>query len=164
METVPYTIEKTEEALESNKKTIIFCNFNDEMDSFINHFGDKCVCDRGEMSDAKKQHAVDRFQEDDSCMVFVGQIKAAGVGLTLTKAEIVIMNSLDWVPGTHEQAEDRAYRIGQKETVNIYYMLIDDTIDTLVWNILNEKKKVIGTIMGETDIITEFFKKIDYGN
>ena len=164
METVPYTIEKTEEALESNKKTIIFCNFNDEMDSFINHFGDKCVCVRGGMSDAKKQHAVDRFQEDDSCMVFVGQIKAAGVGLTLTKAEIVIMNSLDWVPGTHEQAEDRAYRIGQKETVNIYYMLIDDTIDTLVWNILNEKKKVIGTIMGETDIITEFFKKIDYGN
>ena len=164
METVPYTIEKTEEALELNKKTIIFCNFNDEMDSFINHFGDKCVCVRGGMSDKQKQQSVDRFQEDDSCMVFVGQIKAAGVGLTLTKAEIIIMNSLDWVPGTHEQAEDRAYRIGQKETVNIYYMLIDDTIDTLVWNILNEKKKVIGTIMGETDIITEFLNKIDNGN
>ena len=94
-------------------------------------------------------------------MVFVGQIKAAGVGLTLTKAEIVIMNSLDWVPGNHEQAEDRAYRIGQSETVNIYYMLMDDTIDTLVWNILNEKKKVIGTIMGEDDIINEFLNKID---
>lgn len=161
METVPYTIEKTEEALELNKKTIIFCNFNDEMDSFIRHFGDKCVCVRGGMSDKQKQHAVDRFQEDDSCMVFVGQIKAAGVGLTLTKAEIVIMNSLDWVPGNHEQAEDRAYRIGQSETVNIYYMLMDDTIDTLVWNILNEKKKVIGTIMGEDDIINEFLNKID---
>ena len=107
---------------------------------------------------------MDRFQEDDSCMVFVGQIKAAGVGLTLTKAEIVIMNSLDWVPGNHEQAEDRAYRIGQKETVNIYYMLIDDTIDTLVWYILNEKKKVIGTIMGEDDIINEFLKKTENGN
>ena len=161
METVPYTIEKTEEALELNKKTIIFCNFNDEMDSFINHFGDKCVCVRGGMSDKQKQHAVDRFQEDDSCMVFVGQIKAAGVGLTLSKAEIVIMNSLDWVPGNHEQAEDRAYRIGQSETFNIYYMLMDDTIDTLVWNILNEKKKVIGTIMGEDDIINEFLNKID---
>jgi SNF2 family DNA or RNA helicase len=74
------------------------------------------------------------------------------------------MNSLDWVPGNHEQAEDRAYRIGQKETVNIYYMLIDGTIDTLVWHILNEKKKVIGTIMGEDDVINEFLKKTENGN
>jgi SWI/SNF-related matrix-associated actin-dependent regulator 1 of chromatin subfamily A len=164
METVPYTVEKTEEALELNKKVIIFCNFNDEMDYFLRHFGSKAVSVRGGMTDKQKQMSVDRFQEDDSCMVFVGQIKAAGVGLTLTKAEIVIMNSLDWVPGTHEQAEDRAYRIGQKETVNIYYMLIDDTIDTLVWHILNEKKKVIGTIMGEDDIITEFLNRTEDGN
>lgn len=161
METVPYSIEKAEEALEQDKKVIIFCNFNDEMDAFNRHFGNKAVCVRGGMSDKQKQLSVDRFQEDDSCKVFVGQIKAAGVGLTLTKAEIVIMNSLDWVPGNHEQAEDRAYRIGQKETVNIYYMLIDNTIDTLVWHILNEKKKIIGTIMGEDDIINEFIKKIE---
>ena len=163
METVPYTIEKTEEALELNKKVIIFCNFNDEMDVFVRHFGNKAVCVRGGMTDKQKQHSVDRFQEDDSCMVFIGQIKAAGVGLTLTKAEIVIMNSLDWVPGNHEQAEDRAYRIGQKETVNIYYMLIDETIDTIIWDILNEKKKVIGTIMGEDDIINEFLNKMENG-
>jgi SWI/SNF-related matrix-associated actin-dependent regulator 1 of chromatin subfamily A len=161
METVPYTIEKTEEALELDKKVIIFCNFNDEMDAFLDHFGSKAVCVRGGMSDKEKQRAVDRFQEDDSCKVFVGQIKAAGTGITLTKAEIVIMNSLDWVPGNHEQAEDRAYRIGQNKTVNIYYMLIDDTVDTLVWDILNNKKKVIGTIMGEEDVITEFLKRIE---
>jgi SWI/SNF-related matrix-associated actin-dependent regulator 1 of chromatin subfamily A len=161
METVPYSIEKAEEALELNKKVIIFCNFNDEMDAFNRHFGNKAVCVRGGMSDKQKQLSVDRFQEDDSCKVFVGQIKAAGVGLTLTKAEIVIMNSLDWVPGNHEQSEDRAYRIGQNETVNIYYMLMDDTIDTLVWDILNEKKKIIGTIMGEDDIINEFINKIE---
>ena len=164
METVPYTIEKTEEALELNKKTIIFCNFNDEMDAFIRHFGDKAVCLRGGMNDKQKQLSVDKFQEDDNCMVFIGQIKAAGVGITLSAAEIVIMNSLDWVPGNHEQAEDRAYRIGQNKTVNIYYMLIDDTIDTLVWNILNEKKKIIGTIMGDDDIITEFINKIEDGS
>ena len=163
METVPYTIEKTEEALESGKKTIIFCNFNDEMDAFIRHFGEKCVCLRGGMTDKQKQLAVDSFQEDENCVVFIGQIKAAGVGITLNAAEIVIMNSLDWVPGNHEQAEDRAYRIGQNKTVNIYYMLIDDTIDTLVWDILNEKKKIIGTIMGEDDIIIEFIKKIKNG-
>jgi SWI/SNF-related matrix-associated actin-dependent regulator 1 of chromatin subfamily A len=83
------------------------------------------------------------------------------VGITLTAAETVIMNDLSFVPSDHSQAEDRAYRIGQKETVNIYYMLIDNTIDTLVWDILNEKKIIIGTIMGEDDIITEFLKKID---
>jgi len=164
METVPYSIEKAEEAVELGKKVIIFCNFNDEMDSFIRHFGDKCVCLRGGMTDKQKQLAVDRFQEDDNCMVFVGQIKAAGVGITLHAAEIVIMNSLDWVPGNHQQAEDRAYRIGQNKTVNIYYMLIDDTIDTLVWNILNEKKKIIGTIIGDDDIIKDFINKLDNGS
>ena len=164
METVPYSIEKAEEAVELGKKAIIFCNFNDEMDSFIRHFGDKAVCLRGGMTDKQKQLAVDRFQEDDNCMVFIGQIKAAGVGITLSAAEIVIMNSLDWVPGNHEQAEDRAYRIGQNKTVNIYYMLIDDTIDTLVWNILNEKKKIINTIMGDDDIITEFINKVEDGS
>jgi hypothetical protein len=43
-------------------------------------------------------------------------------------------------------------------------MLIDGTIDTLVWHILNEKKKVIGTIMGEDDVINEFLKKTENGN
>jgi len=159
METVPYSIEKAEEALELGKKVIIFCNFNDEMDAFITHFGDKSVCVRGGMSNKQKQISVDKFQEDKNCMVFIGQIKAAGVGLTLTEGEIVIMNSLDWVPGTHEQAEDRAYRIGQNKTVNIYYMLIDKTIDTLIWKILQNKKKIIGTIIGEDEIITEFINE-----
>jgi SWI/SNF-related matrix-associated actin-dependent regulator 1 of chromatin subfamily A len=161
METVPHSIAKAEEAIESGRKVIIFCNFSDEIDAFLDHFGSKAVCVRGGLTDKKKQAAVDRFQEDDSCKVFVGQIKAAGVGLTLTEAEVVIMNSLDWVPGNHEQAEDRAYRIGQNKTVNIYYMLMDDTIDNMVWDILNEKKKVIGTIMGEDEIIEEFLKQIE---
>ena len=55
METVPYSIEKTEEALELNKKVIIFCNFNDEMDYFLRHFGNKAVSVRGGMTDKQKQ-------------------------------------------------------------------------------------------------------------
>ncbi len=164
METVPYSIEKAEEALELGKKVIIFCNFNDEMDAFIRHFGDKSVCVRGGMTDKQKQISVDRFQNDKKCTVFIGQIKAAGVGLTLTEAEIVIMNSLDWVPGNHEQAEDRAYRIGQNKTVNIYYMLIEKTIDILIWKILQNKKKIIGSIIGENKIIDEFIKETKNGS
>jgi SNF2 family DNA or RNA helicase len=133
------------------------------MDAFIRHFGDKSVCVRGGMTDKQKQISVDRFQNDEKYTVFIGQIKAAGVGLTLTEAEIVIMNSLDWVPGNHEQAEDRAYRIGQNKTVNIYYMLIEKTIDILIWKILQNKKKIIGTIIGEDEIIDEFIKETENG-
>jgi SWI/SNF-related matrix-associated actin-dependent regulator 1 of chromatin subfamily A len=128
------------------------------MDVLLKHFGDKAVSVRGGMSDIKKQESVDRFQNDEKCTVFVGQIKAAGVGLTLTKAEIVIMNSLDWVPGNHEQAEDRSHRIGQTKTVNIYYMLIDGTIDTMVWHVLKHKKKIINTIIGDNDILNDILK------
>ena len=101
--------------------------------------------------------------------VFVGQIKAAGVGLTLTKAEIVIINSLDWVPGNLEQAEDRAYRIGQIKDVTIYYPLFDNTVDTLVWKVLQNKKSIINTIVGDIDdqnvlesIIEQLWKKNYY--
>jgi SWI/SNF-related matrix-associated actin-dependent regulator 1 of chromatin subfamily A len=161
METVPHSIDKAEEAIENGKKVIIFCNFSDEIDAFLKYFGHKAVCVRGGMNDKQKQASVDRFQEDPNCMVFVGQIRAAGVGLTLTAAEVVIKNSLDWVPGNHEQAEDRAYRIGQNNTVNIYYMLIAETIDELIWDILNKKKKIIGTIMGEEELIEEFIKQTE---
>jgi hypothetical protein len=145
METVPYSIEKVEEALELNKKVIIFCNFNDEMDAFNRHFGNKAVCVRGGMSDKQKQLSVDRFQEDDSCKVFIGQIKAAGVGLTLTKAEIVIMNSLDWVPGNHEQAEDRCIFGGQWVlTENGYKVIEDINIGDFVYTHKGNFKPVIG--------------------
>ena len=116
---------------------------------FRQHFGKTGVYIEGSTKEKDRQKAVDNFQNDDKIKVFVGQIKAAGVGLTLTKAEIVIINSLDWVPGNLEQAEDRAYRIGQMKNVTIYYPLFDNTVDTLVWRVLKNKKSVINTIVGD---------------
>lgn len=147
MEKVPTSIELAENAIEEGKKVIIFTNFNDEMDMFCEYFKKRCVFIRGGMAASAKQIAVDKFQNDPKVRVFVGNIKAAGVGITLTQAEVVIMNSLDWVPGNHEQAEDRAYRIGQDKNVHIYYPLFENTVDTYVWNVLSSKKEVIGTVV-----------------
>jgi len=148
-ETVPYSIEQAENAIEQGNKVIIFCNFDEEVEMFMNHFGKRAVKIVGGMSDRAKQHSVDQFQENDKIQVFIGNIIAAGVGITLTAGSVVIMNSLNFVPGNHDQAEDRAYRIGQKKKVTVYYMLMEDTVIAKVWEILQRKKKVIGTIMGE---------------
>ena len=75
---------------------------------------------------------------------------SAGVGITLTEGEVVIMNSLDWVPKSHVQAEDRAYRIGQNKKVNVYYPIFDKTIEEIIYKSLKSKQKNIDTIMGES--------------
>ena len=67
---------------------------------------------------------VQKFQENDVYRVAVLSIKAAGVGLTLTAASLVVMAELDWTPGNLIQAEDRAHRIGQASSVNVHYLLM----------------------------------------
>lgn len=149
IEKVKNSIELAESAIENGKKVLIFTNFTEELGRFRDHFGKIGVYLDGSTKEKDRQKAVDKFQNDDKIKVFVGQIKAAGVGLTLTKAEIVIINSLDWVPGNLEQAEDRAYRIGQIKDVTAYYPLFDNTVDTLVWKVLQNKKSIINTIVGD---------------
>lgn len=166
-EAIPYTIEMAENAIEMGRKVIIFTSFSEELDIITNHFGKLAVKHNGPMTGAQKQKSVDAFQNNPKVKVFVGNIKSAGVGITLTEGTVVIFNSFDWVPGNNEQAEDRAFRIGQKNDVNVYYQLFDNTISTRMWDMLNNKKDVISTIMGDkkltedeiTNILLEQFIK-----
>jgi len=142
---------------------LVFTSFSDELEIIANHFGKAAVKHNGPMSSAKKQHSVDQFQNNEKVKVFVGNIKSAGVGITLTEATVVIFNSFDWVTGNNEQAEDRAYRIGQNNDVNVYYQLFEDTISVRMWETLKQKKQVINTILGvdnaskedETDLLIQ---------
>ena len=149
MQAVPHTVELAESAIEQNQKVIIFTNFTEELKALQDKFGDRCVVHHGSMNGTAKQASVDNFQKKDKIKVFIGNIKSAGVGITLTEGTVVIFNSFDWVPGNNEQAEDRAYRIGQKNNVSVYYQLFEDTISTKMWHILHHKKEVISRIMGE---------------
>ena len=96
----------------------------------------------------------------------VGNIKAAGVGITLTAAEAVIINDLSFVPGDLSQAEDRAYRYGQKNSVSVYYPIFDNSIEGIIYDMVNQKKQNIGTVMGDNisesgDFIGELMNKIN---
>ena len=166
-EKVKQTIEFVENILEQGKKVIIFTNFTDTLQSIYQHFSKKAVYLDGSCSNSQRQQAVDLFQNDEKIQVFVGNLKAAGVGLTLTAAEAVIMNDLSFVPAEHAQAEDRAYRYGQKSNVLVYYPLFDNSIEGAIYDILNNKKRIINTVMGDGiienpgDVAEEILKLIN---
>jgi SNF2 family DNA or RNA helicase len=161
------TIEFVENILEQGKKVIIFTNFTDTLQTVYQHFNKHAVYLDGSCSNAVRQQSVDKFQNDEKVTVFVGNLKAAGVGLTLTAAEVVIMNDLSFVPAEHSQAEDRAYRYGQKSNVLVYYPIYDNTIEGAIYDILNKKKEIIRTVMGDQiqenigDVAEEILKMIN---
>ena len=164
-EKIAQTIELAENILEQDKKVIVFCNFTDSLNKIAEHFGKAAVKLDGSMSKVERQNSVDQFQENPKVKVFVGNIKAAGVGITLTSAEAVIMNDLSFLPSDHAQAEDRAYRYGQKNNVLVYYPIFENTIEGIIYDILNNKKQVIATVMGDNqhpaDAAEEILQRIN---
>ena len=165
-EKVKETIEFVQNIIDQGKKVIIFTNFTDTLQLIHSHFGKESVYLDGSCNKVQRQYAVDQFQENEKVKVFVGNLKAAGVGLTLTAAEVVIMNDLSFVPAEHAQAEDRAYRYGQKNNVLVYYPIFENTIEGVIYDILNKKKKIIGTVMGDEvqdsgDVVEEILNLIN---
>lgn len=148
-EKINETIELAENIIEQDKKVIIFCNFTDSLNKICQHFGKTAVKVDGSMAQHERQFSVDQFQENDKVKVFVGNIKASGTGITLTSGEVVIFNDLSFLPSDMAQAEDRAYRYGQKNNVLVYYPIFDNSIEAIIYDIVNAKKKVIATVMGD---------------
>jgi SNF2 family DNA or RNA helicase len=148
-EKINATIELIESVLEQDKKVIVFTNFTNSLELILEKFGKQAVRVDGSCSQKERQLAVDEFQNNEKIKVFVGNIKAAGVGLTLTAGEVVIMNDLSFLPSDHSQAEDRAYRIGQKNSVLVYYPIFDNSIEGIIYDILQKKKNIFETIMGD---------------
>ena len=106
----------------------------------------------GSTSQEHRKDAVKLFQEDDRIKIFLGNLQACAVGITLTKATIVIFADLYWDITIHDQAEDRAHRIGQNGTVNIYYYAMKNTIDDKIIEILAKKRKIIDQVInGKVD-------------
>lgn len=94
-----------------------------------------------------RQASVDAFQNHEDTKVFIANIKAGGVGITLTAGSIVMFADMEWSPELHSQAEDRAHRIGQSQMVNVYYYIAADTIEEDIVDILETKKAIIKELM-----------------
>jgi len=97
---------------------------------------------------------VDKFNSNPDCNVFLISLKAGGTGLNLTGADIVIHYDPWWNLSVQNQATDRAHRIGQKNTVQVYKLILKNTIEEKIVQLQNRKKELFDSIIreGETDI------------
>lgn len=152
---LPKVIEHIENAFESGvEKIVVFGHHRVVCNTIFEHFGEAAVRLTGEdtkMSD--RQDSVDRFQNDPSCKIFVGSIKAAGVGHTLTAASHVIFAELDWVPANVTQAEDRCHRMGQQDSVYVQHLVLDGSLDSRMAQMLVEKQEVADAALDQNTLV-----------
>lgn len=141
-------IEWIENYIDSNGKLVVYATHHKVIDKLMEHFKNRCVKLDGRDSQVQKQKAVDTFQDNPNILLFIGNIKAAGIGITLTAASDTCFIEVGWTPGEHNQAEDRVHRIGQEaQSVTAYYLIGVNTIDEDIINLLDKKAKVIDQIL-----------------
>lgn len=141
-------IELVESVLDSGEKVLVFCSFVEPLEILKKHFADKAVILTGKTPIEDRRTIVETFQNDSSVPVFLGGIKSAGVGITLTAASNVIFLDYSWNPADHQQAQDRVHRPGQvAESVNIYQLSALNTIDDDLKEILDNKQNVFDKVI-----------------
>jgi len=149
---IKQAIKWIEDYLETNDKLVIFATHTDTLDQLQAAFPDSVRIDGG-TSQVNRQKAVDDFQNKPGVKVFLGNVKAAGVGLTLTAANATCFLEFGWTPGDHDQAEDRVHRIGQKaDSVMAYYLVGQNSIDEDIAELIDNKRKVLTQVLDGKDV------------
>lgn len=142
-----------DEAKENNEKVIVFTMFRQLAEIAINEFSNYNPYHIwGQMNQVELQQQVDGFQEGNEFKVLFGVIQAAGTGITLNTASIVVFLDLPWDTATMEQAEDRAHRIGTKKTVTCIRLIAKDTYDERLWKKVLSKGNMSKALVDMEDI------------
>lgn len=141
--------ELVENLVENNEKVIIFSKFKTMTKLFEERYKKyNPAVIHGEVAPKERQQQVYKFQQDNTCKLFIGCSPACREGLTLTASTNVIFYDLEWTPASVEQAYSRAYRIGQKNAVTVYFLICKNTIDEHVLEVINVKNLVSQSVMG----------------
>lgn len=138
------------EIMESGEKLILFAIHHEIVDAILKEFPN-AVTVTGRDDQNAKQRSIDAFQNNPNTQLIVCNIKAAGVGITLTASSRVAFIEYPWTYADCVQAEDRAHRIGQINNVMCTYFLGQNTIDEDLYRMIQEKRHVANAITGATD-------------
>jgi len=135
---------------DSDGKLVIFGFHTAVLEALHKRYHNISVLVNGSVSSRKKQHAVDEFQTKKRIRLFIGNVRVAGVGLSLTAANDLAFVELRWTPGDHTQAEDRIHRIGQTDPVSIYYLIARGTVEESLCKLLREKQGILDQVLDGT--------------
>ncbi len=134
-----------EDFVESGEPLVVFADHVELQQALIERFPD-AVHVLGSDDAAARDRAVTDFQRPDGPQLIICSLRAAGQGLTLTRASNVAFLELDWTPARLAQAEDRCHRIGQPSAVTAWYLIAPETIDEAIGEVLDYKRGVIGAV------------------
>ena len=102
---------------------------------------------------------VDEFNNDDSVKVFLISLKAGGTGLNLTSADVVIHYDPWWNVSSENQATDRAYRMGQKNSVQVYKLITSNSIEEKINKMQEKKEKLSKDILSTKETFVNKLSK-----
>ncbi len=145
---VPKIIEFVENILENEGKVVLFGHHKDVLGKFKEKWPDSVII-TGDTPVDKRQEAIEQFQKDPKIRLFIGSIQASGVGITLTESSTVVFAELDWVPANISQAESRLLRIGQKNAVNSYHLVVNGTIDAHLAQTIVRKQEIMDSALDD---------------
>lgn len=146
-------IDWIETFLENGEKLIVIGIHRETIDTLYEHFKDIAVKIYGGMTAKQKDISANRFQTDPTIQLFLGNIRSAGVGLPLHAASAVATVELDWVPGNHDQAEDRMIDMNKTDNCTSYYLVGFDTIEEELAEYIDKKRHVLSAVLdGETPV------------
>lgn len=150
------------EVFEEGHKALVFSQFTSMLDIIkvrLDEDGVVYECLDGRTRD--RARAVDRFQNDPDCKLFLISLKAGGLGLNLTAAEYVFLLDPWWNPAVEAQAVDRTHRIGQTRAVFAYRLIARDTVEEKVLELQNSKRRLADAIINADNRLIRDLKAED---
>jgi len=148
-------VELLYEARDSGQKVVIFSQYLDMLaiiEQYLKKKGIGFATIKGSTRDRAEQ--LRKFREDPTCEVFTASLLAAGVGIDLTVASIVIHYDRWWNPAKENQATDRVHRIGQNRGVQVFKLVTKHTIEEHIHELIERKKGLLEDIIGKDEVDT----------
>ncbi len=147
-------VELMQEAYDSGQKVVVFSQYLDMLKIIESYLKKKGIGFAGIKGSTKNRpEQLRRFREDPECFVFVASLLAAGVGIDLTVASIVIHYDRWWNPAKENQATDSVHRIGQNRGVQVFKLVTKNTIEEHIHGMIERKKGLLEDIIGTEDQI-----------